>query len=348
MLIDDDEVCLAFGKEILENRYTVYPILSGEQAFIILKKVTPDLILLDIEMPGMDGYEVLKRLKEDPETKEIPVIFLTAQVDPGNELNGLSMGAVDYITKPFSPLLLMQRIENHLLISSQRKELARYNVTLKNMVEEQTKEIKDLQNAILNTFSEVVEFRDEMSRGHIERILKYMRAMVDEIMKQGLYKIEEYDKETLINAAQMHDIGKICVSETILNKLGKVTGEELDSIKKHPAYGAMIINRIRQTTGEYAFLDYANTFIKNHHERWDGSGYPEGLKGQAIPLVGRLMAIADVYDALVSIRPYKQPMNPGEAAKIIINGSGSDFDPALIEIFKSVSDEFAAIAKHRS
>jgi putative two-component system response regulator len=348
MLIDDDEICLAFGKEILENRYIIYPILSGEHAFMILKKVTPDIILLDIEMPGMDGYAVIKRLKEAPETREIPVIFLTSQTDPGNELDGLSMGAVDYITKPFSPLLLIQRIENHLLISSQRNELIQYNLKLKNMVEEQTREIRDLQNAILNIFSEVVEFRDGMSKGHIERVLKYMQIMVDEMSEQDLYKdeIEKWNKETFINAAQIYDIGKICVSETILNKPGKVNAEEINIIKKHPAYGTMIIDRIRQITGEHTFLDYASVFTESHHERWDGSGYPEGLKGHDIPLGGRLMAIADVYDALVSARPYKQPMSPDEATHVIISGSGSDFDPALVEIFKSTSDKFANIAKH--
>ena len=349
MLIDDDEICLAMGREILENKYTVYPVLSGEQAFVILKKIVPDLILLDIEMPGMDGYAVIKRLKQDPETKEIPVIFLTSRTDPGNELDGLSMGAIDYITKPFSPLLLVQRIENHLLISSQRKELTRYNISLQNMVKEQTREIRDLQNAILNTFSEVVEFRDEMSSGHVERIIKYMRAMVNEMQKQGIYKneIENQDIEVFINAAQMHDVGKICVSETILNKQGKINAEEFEDIKKHSAYGLLIIDRIKKITGEHAFLNYASVFAESHHERWDGSGYPEGLKGPEIPLAGRLLAIADVYDALVSVRPYKQPMSSDDAAKVIINGSGSDFDPVLVEVFKSVCDEFARIAERQ-
>ena len=347
MLIDDDEICLAMGREILEHKYTIYPVSSGEQALVILKKIIPDLILLDIEMPGMDGYAVIKHLKEDPETKEIPVIFLTSRTDPGNELDGLSMGAIDYITKPFSPLLLIQRIENHLLISSQKKKLTHYNKSLQNMVDEQTKEIKNLQNAILNMVSELVEFRDEMSSGHIERTLKYMETMVNAMLEQDIYKeeIEGWDREIFINAAQMHDVGKICVSETILNKPGKVSKEEFAQIKKHPAYGLMIIDRIQKITGEHAFLKYASVFAESHHERWDGSGYPEGLTGEEIPLAGRLMAIADVYDALVSVRPYKQPMSPSEAAAEIIKGSGTSFDPALIGAFKTVADEFATIAE---
>jgi putative two-component system response regulator len=177
MLIDDDEMCLDMGMEILKNKYTVYPIPSGDQALQILKKVIPDLILLDIEMPVMDGYEVIKKLKEENETKDIPVIFLTSHTDPGNELDGLSMGAIDYVSKPFSPLLLVKRIENHLLINSQKKELVQYNKTLQEMVEGKNKEIEKLQNAINNTVSEINKLRDEMSSSHVERILKNLQTV---------------------------------------------------------------------------------------------------------------------------------------------------------------------------
>lgn len=347
MLIDDDQVYLSMGREILENKYTVYPVASGDQAFEILKKVIPDLILLDVDMPGMDGYAVIKRLKKETATKDIPVIFLTARIEPGYELDGLSLGAIDYITKPFSPLLLIQRIENHLLISSQRKELLRFNQNLQKMVDEQTTEIKKLQNAILNIVSEMVEFRDELSGGHIDRIQKYIRTMINAMHRRGLYRdeIDRWDLELFITAAQMHDVGKIRVSEAILNKMGKVTSREFEEIKKHPAYGSMIIDRMKQMTDNHTFLDYANAFAEGHHERWDGLGYPEGRKGKDISLPGRLMALADVYDALVSSRPYKQPMSPNEAAKEIIRCSGTLFDPALIEIFSTVINEFAAIAE---
>jgi putative two-component system response regulator len=177
MLIDDDQMCLDMGMEILKNKYTVYPIPSGEQALQILKKVTPDLILLDIAMPVMDGYEVINKLKQEKETKDIPVMFLTSHTDPGNELDGLSMGAIDYITKPFSPLLLVQRIDNHLSIISQRKYLIQYNKTLQETVEEKNKKIKELQNAIYNTISEIDTLRAEMSREHIERILKHLETV---------------------------------------------------------------------------------------------------------------------------------------------------------------------------
>ena len=347
MLIDDDEVCLAVGREILESKYSLYPIQSGEQAFRILRKVIPDLILLDIEMSGMDGYEVLKKLKQEDSTKDIPVIFLSSRTNPGDELDGLCLGAIDFITKPFSPLLLVQRIENHLLICSQKKELIRYNSSLQKMVENQTKIMMKLQNAVLNTFSEIVEFREKANGGHIERIVGYLGKMLDAMLKHRLYRdeLESWDREAFISAAQIHDIGKIYISEAILNKPGKISDKEFEEIKKHSVYGPMVIDRIRkQVADEHPFLDYAAILAGNHHERWDGSGYPKGLKGDSIPLAGRLMALVDVYDALVSIRPYKQAIPPSEAAEEIIKGAGSMFDPVLVEVFQIISNEFAKIA----
>jgi len=177
MLIDDDQMCLDMGMEILRNKYTVYPVPSGEQALQILTKVIPDLILLDIEMPVMDGYDVIKKLKQEKETKDIPVIFLTSHSDPGNELDGLTMGAIDYVTKPFSPLLLVQRIENHLLINSQKKELLEYNRTLQEMVEAKNKEIKKLQDAVQNTVSEVNSLKDKLPGDLVARLLKHLQAV---------------------------------------------------------------------------------------------------------------------------------------------------------------------------
>jgi putative two-component system response regulator len=233
MLIDDDETSLAFGRAILESRYTVFPVPTGEQVFTILKKVVPDIVLLDIEMPDMDGYTVFKRLKQTPETENTPVVFLTSCTDPGSELTGLSMGAVDYITKPFSPLLLVQRIKNHLLLSSQKKQLSLYNTQLQKMADSQAEEIRNLQSAILNIVSELVEFRDGMGGGHIKRILKYMETLVNAMLEKGVYKdeIESWDKEAFISAAQMHDVGNIYISENILNKPGKIDSEEYDDIK---------------------------------------------------------------------------------------------------------------------
>jgi len=211
MLVDDDEVCLALGREILEGRCVLYTVPSGKQAFKILEKVTPDLILLDIEMPEMDGYAMLKKLKEDKATKDIPVIFLSARANPGDEFDGLRFGAIDFVTKPFSPLLLVQRVENHLLICSQRKELTHYNNDLKKMIEIQIEKNKNLQNAMISTFSGIVEFRDKMSDGHMGCLAKYMQKMLDALREQGLYadEVNSWDMEAFVSVAQMHDIGKI-------------------------------------------------------------------------------------------------------------------------------------------
>lgn len=349
ILVDDDATSLAMGKAILEDRYILYLVSSGIKLFELTKKVTPDLILLDVEMPEMNGYQVIKKLKENEATKDIPVIFLTAYTTEGNELEGLGLGATDYVTKPFSAPILLKRIENHLFIAAQKKELKRYNQNLREMVMAQTHEIKNLQNGIISIVAEVVEFRSEISGGHIERTVGYVRTLVEGLKKTGAYKdeIAALDNEFILPACQLHDVGKIYISETILNKQGKLDTDEFDEIKKHPAYGLMIIDKITQIIGNHTFLKYASTFAESHHEKWDGSGYPAGLKGANIPLLGRIMAIADVYDALVSLRPYKQPMTTEEAKEEIARGSGTAFDPTLVDVFLQNADEFAHIAERQ-
>ena len=346
MLIDDDEISLTYGKELLESSYTVYPVLSGEQALLILKEVTPDLILLDIEMPGMDGYTVLNRLKLNPETEHIPVIFITSYNDPGNELDCLSMGAVDFISKPFSPVLLVQRIENHIVLNKQKKELVFTNNNLKMITDTQTSEISKLQNAIINIVPDVINLRGNAAEGRIDRIPEYLSVMIDAMIKHGVYfeEIKSLDIKSFINTPRMRDIGNKNINESILNKPGKLTLEEFEIIKTHPENGVKIIDSIIQLTGNYSFLGYASVFAASHHERWNGSGYPKGLQGTEIPFAGRLLAIADVYDAVVSPRPYKQPATPNKACEEIVKGSGTAFDPALVEIFKTVTDDFARIA----
>jgi putative two-component system response regulator len=349
ILVDDDTTSLSMGKSILEDKYILYLASCGEKLFDLINRVIPDLILLDVEMPEMNGYEVIRHLKANPDTQDIPVVFLTANADLGSELEGLNLGAIDYVTKPFSAPMLLKRIENHLLLSAQKKELRRFNLNLREMVAAQTYEIKNLQNGILNIVAEVVETRSEMASGHIERTKAYLKEMIDALIRQGIYKEETagWEKDFLIPASQLHDVGKLCISEQILNKPGQLTEEEFEEIKKHPAYGIMIINKIKQTIGSHAFLDYAGIFIESHHERWDGTGYPAGLKGANIPLLGRLMAIADMYDALVSVRPYKQPLSPMEAKEEIIKGAGNAFDPELVEVFSTLAEEFARIAERQ-
>ena len=346
-LVDDDITNLTIGDNVLSEQYNVFTLNSAALLFKLLKKHIPDLILLDVEMPEMNGYETIKILKGKKETSNIPVIFLTAKSDGESELEGLSLGAIDYIIKPFSPPLLLKRIEVHLLVESQKKELINFNCNLQGMVEAKTKTVLELQNAILKTMVELVECRDDITGGHIERTQNYLGVLLDELLERGLYHDEtsSWDINLVLQSTQLHDVGKIAIEDYILQKPGKLTEEEFARIKEHVFFGEKVIEKIKKSTTEQTFLDYAKVFVGAHHENWNGSGYPRGLKGEEIPLLGRIMAIVDVYDALVSDRPYKKAMTHDEAVKIIIESSGTRFDPEMVDIFLSVSNKFDQIDK---
>jgi len=346
VMVDDNVTTLNIARNILRGHYETYALPSGTVLFNLLEKITPDLILLDIEMPGISGYETIKRLKADERLSGIPVIFVTSRYDEGSELEGLSLGAIDYITKPFSPALLLRRIKNHLLIATQEKELKSFNSNLMQKVDQKAQQIIQMQFAILNVVAELVEFRDRKTGGHIVRTQQYLDLLVKKMLKEGVYldEISSWDLTFLIPSAQLHDVGKIAISDTILNKPGKLTTEEFEIMKTHVSRGIDAIERIERETHEDSFLYHAKRFAGYHHEKWDGSGYPHKLAGEDIPLQGRLMAIADVYDALISARPYKEEMPLAVAKSIILNGEGKHFDPALINVFRDVSDGFEEIA----
>ena len=354
ILVDDSEINLATGKNILRNFYHVISVPSAAKMFEVLEKVMPDLILLDIEMPEMNGYEAIKKLKADVKLSDIPVIFLTAKTDEESEMEGFDLGAVDYVTKPFYIPLLFKRINKELLIVNKTKELLKaqeelkdYADNLEEKVREKTEEIFDLQNAVLTTVSDLVEFRDRNTGGHIMRTKSYLKILIDEMLKEGLYKeeISKWDMDFFLASSQLHDVGKIAIADPILNKAGKLTDEEFEIMKNHVNVGIDAIEKIMHNTAQHSFLNHALRICGTHHEKWDGTGYPAGLKGNAIPLEGRLMAIADVYDALISERPYKKPFTHKEARKMIEDGIGTQFDPALIEVFRNVEYEFERIAE---
>ncbi|MDR2048318.1 MAG: response regulator [Treponema sp.] len=347
-LVDDNMANLTTGKAMLKEYYDIFSIPSGAKLFEILEKVTPDLILLDIEMPEMNGYEALEKLKAEKKTRDIPVVFLTARNDAGSELEGLNLGAIDYIFKPFSPPLLLKRIENHLLMRNQQRALKDYNDNLQQMVQKRTRQVVELQNSILNTVTEMVEFRDDITGGHIERTQNYLKLLVDKLLTERIYweEVSTWNLEFFVQSAQLHDVGKIAISDAILNKPGKLSPEEFEIMKGHASIGEKAIEGIMKTNSENDFLYHAKIFAGTHHEKWDGSGYPRGLKNSIIPLQGRLMAIADVYDALIAERPYKQALSTQEAERIIIEGREKHFDPVLIELFEELSPRFALIAEH--
>jgi len=348
-IVDDDVTNLTVCRNTLSPVYNVFSFESGSLLLKRLKKQIPDLILLDIDMPEMSGFEVLGLIKESPEFKDIPVIFLTSKIDSDSELEGLNLGAVDYIFKPFSPPLLLKRIELHLLIVSQRNELINFNENLQAMVDVKTKTVIDLQTAILTTMTKLVDCRDDITGGHIDRTQRYMEVLLFEGIEGHYFNDESlsWDIELLIMSTQLHDVGKIAIRDSILLKPGKLTAEEFDEVKKHSKFGEDVIAEIQEGSSDHKFLEYAKVFAGTHHEKWDGSGYPRGLKGVEIPVLGRIMAIVDVYDALVSERPYKRSFSHDKAVAIIVEGKNAHFDPMMVDLFLAVADKFKHISEYK-
>ncbi|MDR3139034.1 MAG: response regulator [Treponema sp.] len=356
MIVDDNITNLKICKSVLGGKYDVFTAPSAQKMFELLEYNRPSLILLDINMPEMNGYEAIKLLKKAPSFQNIPVIFLTGNSDSASELEGFNLGAVDYITKPFSPALLHKRVEVHLLMEVQKKkleiqnetleaqqgELRNFNDNLKQMVAEKSQAVLELQNAILKTVADLVECRDDITGGHIERTQRILGILLEELTKMDFYReqMEAWDMDLLLQSSQLHDVGKIVISDRILLKPGSLDVEEFNEMKKHTTFGVMVIEKIEASAAACDFLAYAKIFAGTHHEKWDGSGYPQGLAGEAIPLQGRIMAIADVYDALTSARPYKRAFSHTQAMEIILSGKGTHFDPLLIEVFEKIAGRF--------
>jgi putative two-component system response regulator len=329
-IVDDNDTNLLTAKTALDNTYKTFALPSAAKMFKLLEKITPDLILLDVDMPEMDGFEAMKVLKSDEKLKAIPVVFLTAKNDSESEIKGFEIGALDFINKPFSPPVLIKRIETHIEIDR--------------LIKESQEAVRDIHNATISVISDVVESRDKVTGGHIARTQKYLELLVKEMLRTGIYadEISNWDMTILLPSAQLHDVGKINISDLILNKPGKLTDEEFTVIKTHCAEGENIIERIIGKTKDDGFLRHAKKFAASHHEKWDGTGYPRGLKGDGIPLEGRIMAVADVYDALVCERPYKKPFTHEQAVNIIKEAGGAQFDPKIIEAFITIAEDFWA------
>jgi putative two-component system response regulator len=304
---------------------------SAAKMFTLLEKITADLILLDIKTSEIDGFEALLSLKSNSLYKDIPVIFLTSYTDVDIETRGFEMGVVDFIKIPFSTPVLLNRIKTHLNIDE--------------LIREQTAQIRRLQISIVTVLADVVEERDKETGGHNDRTAEYVKTLIKAMEEREVYanEISGWDKEMVVLSARLHDTGKIHVLDTILNKSGKLDNEEYEQMKFHTTEGARIIDRMIEQTGEEEFLHNAKLFAKYHHERWDGTGYPQGLKGTDIPLQGRIMAIVDVYDALVSKRSYKEAFTNEEAVNIININAGKQLNTKIVEVFLEVKDRFKAV-----
>jgi len=337
-VVDDNDINLSIAKEVLKDIYKVMTLPSADKMFTLIEKVVPDIILLDIEMPEMDGFEALKRLKSNAALADIPVIFLTAMTDADVEARGFQLGVIDFITKPFSPPVLTNRIKTHLEID----EVIRERTSL---LHQKTVQLQKLQNSMISVIADMIENRDKGTGNHIERTTTYIRILIDAMIMRRVYieDLSVMDLDLLCASARLHDVGKIAIPDAILNKPGKLTAEEYEIMKTHAIQGEQIINQMASHVGSNVeFLNNARLFAGYHHERWDGKGYPRGLDRLNIPLHGRIMAVVDVYDALVSRRPYKDPFTPEEAVRIIMDSAGEMFDPLIVEVFNEVKDQFKA------
>ncbi|MGN7613833.1 response regulator [Magnetococcales bacterium HHB-1] len=348
LAVDDTPANIDVVKGILAPTYFVQAAIHGKMALKILERRKPDLILLDIMMPDMDGYAVCQKIRSDAANQHIPIIFLTAKAEVEDETRGLSMGAVDYITKPISPPILLERVKTHLELKMARDLLSKQNELLEEKVIARTKQLAELQDVAMVAMGSLAEARDPETGNHIRRTQYYVRCLAEKLKDHPKFKdfLTPENITSLFKSAPLHDIGKVGVADHILLKPGKLTNEEFAEMKKHARYGRDAIAAAEHTMHQADnFLVFAKEIAYAHHEKWDGSGYPEGLSGDAIPISARLMAVADVYDALISRRVYKPPFPHEKAVAIIQEGRGSHFDPDMVDAFLEISEDFYAIAK---
>ena len=349
LIVDDERLNINLLVDLLEDAHTTLIAKSGEQAIKrALGDPTPDLILLDIMMPEMDGYDVLRRLKEDERTRDIPVIFVTAMGEVDDETRGFDLGAVDYVTKPFSPAVVKARVRTHLALTQARKQLTNQNRLLEAKVRERTRELVLTQDITIHSLASLAETRDNETGNHIRRTQHYVRLLAERLREHPRFKevLDSATIELLFKSAPLHDMGKVGIPDNILLKPDKLSNEEFVIMKTHTTLGRDAISMAESSLGVGStFLRYIRDIAYSHHEKWDGSGYPEGLQGEEIPLSGRLMAIADVYDALISKRVYKPAFPHEKAVAIIGDGKGSHFDPDMVDVFLEIAGSFQEVAR---
>ena len=348
MVVDDTASNLMLMNDLLQDRYIVRVASSGARALNIANSnKAPDLILLDIMMPEMDGYEVCRQLKAHPATRDIPVIFLTARTEECDEQMGFDLGAVDYIAKPISPAIVLSRIKTHLALKASADVLWDRNDHLEREVQRRMAELRDVQDVTILTMASLAETRDNETGNHIVRTQHYVRLLAEHLRTHPRFcaYLDDETIDRLFKSAPLHDIGKVGIPDSILLKPGKLTVEEFEIMKTHTTLGREAIESAEARLGKTVpFLCCAKEIAYSHQEKWDGSGYPLGLVGDAIPISARLMAIADVYDALISRRVYKPPFTHETAMSIILEGRGAHFDPDVLDAFVAIQMECKAIA----
>jgi putative two-component system response regulator len=347
LVVDDTPANLSLLGQILKDDYRVKLANHGQRALDLATAAPPDLVLCDVMMPEMNGFEVCRRLKSNPRTARIPVIFVTAAMDMADEQLGFEVGAVDYIHKPVTPPIALARIKTHLQIKRWQDYMEDQSAWLQQEVTRQVNQVLQLQSASIHVMVSLAEFRDEETGNHIRRTQEYVRLLGDWMLHQGWHPTEltPATVDQIAQAAPLHDIGKIAIPDHILLKPAQLNSDEFEIMKTHAIRGFEILEQARQSMGQdNPLLFYASQITRHHHERWDGSGYPDGLSGAAIPLAARLMAIADVYDAIRSSRPYKRPFTHVATMALLDEGRGSHFDPAAVDACVALQDQFADIA----
>ncbi|PIR01281.1 MAG: two-component system response regulator [Nitrospinae bacterium CG11_big_fil_rev_8_21_14_0_20_45_15] len=343
LIVDDVPENLETLTGMLSRDYKVKVALNGKRAIQIAQSQPhPSLILLDVMMPEMDGYEVCRQLKNNALTRKIPIIFVTALGDTEDEAKGFDAGGVDYIVKPVSLAIVRARVKTHLALHDQ-------NLALEDLVRERTAELNLTQDVTIFGLATLAEYRDNETGGHIIRTKNYVRVLAEHLKSHSKFRqhLDDETIELLHKSAPLHDIGKVGVRDSILLKPGKLTPEEFEEMKKHTTFGRDAILKAEETMGvspKTSFLRFCREIAYSHQEKWDGSGYPEGLKGEDIPISARLMAVADVYDALISKRCYKPSFTHKKAVEILTEGKGSHFDPEIIEAFLKCENTFREIA----
>lgn len=349
LVVDDTPDNLALMSDLLRDTCKVRVANSGERALRLLANGTlPDLILLDIMMPGMDGYEVIRQLKANPITRDIPVLFLTAKSEDEDERIGLELGAVDYLTKPVSHAILQVRVKMHLALKAQADFLRDKSAFLEAEVARRTREVLAVQDVTIHALASLAETRDNETGNHLRRTQHYVKLLAQHLSTHPRFaaKLSETYIDGLFKSAPLHDIGKVGIPDSILLKPGKLTDAEFEIMKTHTTLGRDALERAEQELGtSVEFLSIAKEIAHSHQEKYDGSGYPLGLVGDAIPLAARLMAVADVYDALISRRVYKEPFSHEKSAAIMQQGRGSHFDPDVLDAFLALQAEFQRIAE---
>jgi putative two-component system response regulator len=348
LVVDDTPDNLLLMANLLKDSYTVKAANNGEKALRIARDTpSPDLILLDVMMPGMTGHQVAQALQAEPHTREIPIIFLTSMASSEDETRGLELGAADYITKPISPPVVLARVRTQLKVKDAADFLRDQNAYLEQEVQRRTRELGAIQDVTIHAMASLAETRDNETGNHIRRTQHYVRVLAEHLRDHPRFRhfLDDATIKLLFKSAPLHDIGKIGIPDRILLKPGRFTPEEFEIMKTHTTLGRDAIAHAEQQLGmDVDFLSLAKEIAYSHQEKWDGSGYPEGLAGDAIPISARLMAVADVYDALISRRVYKEGMPHDQAVKIIVDGRGAHFDPDICDAFVTCLPVFQEIA----